>query len=338
MYRYCIILCCTTMMLFAGPSKEEKERGIIVYAYDSFVSEWGLAPKISEQFTKETDITVNFVSRGDAIATFQAARNHAADDPARPDVIIGIDNNMASQALSSGMFRSYVSPSQPHILSRFLTGMEDKLIPYDFGYLSFVYQEGGILPPESLEDLTDTRFANSIVLSDPRSSSTGLAFLFWTIVEYGDGYLDYWKRLQPSIMTIVDSWSTAYGLFTAGEAAVVLSYTTSPVYHAEFEDNYDIKATSFPEGNYLQVEYVGITSYAEHPEDAALFVDFLLSPEVQAEIPLTNIMYPVRSDIPMPASFSYAQSPEFPVVLSYQQIQENQKQWLSDWQDQMSNR
>jgi len=52
---------------------------------------------------------------------------------------------------------------------------------------------------------------------------------------YGEGYVDYWRRLAPNLLTITEGWDTAYGMFTSGEAPLVLSYTTSPAYHLQHE-------------------------------------------------------------------------------------------------------
>ena len=52
-------------------------------------------------------------------------------------------------------------------------------------------------------------------------------------------------------------WSEAYGLFTKGEAPMVLSYTTSPAYHMVAENTERYQAAAFREGHYLQIEVAG---------------------------------------------------------------------------------
>jgi thiamine transport system substrate-binding protein len=105
------------------------------------------------------------------------------------------------------------------------------------------------------------------------------------------------------VLTIAEGWSSGYGLFTAGEAPLVLSYTTSPAYHLEYEDTDRYKAAIFTDGHPLQVETAALLASAKNKANARAFLDFMVSAEFQNIIPLTNWMYPVI-DIPLPASFS----------------------------------
>ena len=47
-------------------------------------------------------------------------------------------------------------------------------------------------------------------------------------------------------MTVTPGWSEAYGLFTSGEADMVLSFTTSPAYHIIAEGDETKAAAIFP--------------------------------------------------------------------------------------------
>ena len=63
-------------------------------------------------------------------------------------------------------------------------------------------------------------------------------------------------RLSPNILTVTSGWSEAYGLFTEGEADVVLSFNTSPSYHIVAEEDETKKAAIFDEGHYPYFELV----------------------------------------------------------------------------------
>ncbi len=67
-------------------------------------------------------------------------------------------------------------------------------------------------------------------------------------VDNFDKAIDYWRELQPKILTVTKGWSEAYALFLDGEADMVLSYTTSPAYHLIAEENDHYDATVFAEG------------------------------------------------------------------------------------------
>ena len=83
---------------------------------------------------------------------------------------------------------------------------------------------------------------------------------------------------------------------------MVLSYTTSPGYHLEYEETERYKAAIFSDGHAMQIEAAGLLKNAKNKNNAKAFLDFMISPEFQNIIPLTNWMYPVI-DIPLPASF-----------------------------------
>jgi thiamine transport system substrate-binding protein len=83
---------------------------------------------------------------------------------------------------------------------------------------------------------------------------------------------------------------------------MVLSYTTSPGYHLEYEDSEQYKAAIFQDGHLMQIEAAGILKAAKNLNNAKLFLDFMLDSGFQSIIPLTNWMYTV-TDIPLPASF-----------------------------------
>jgi len=93
---------------------------------------------------------------------------------------------------------------------------------------------------------------------DPRTSTPGLGLLAWTQAVYGDNWEDYWKRLAPSILAMTPGWDTGYGLFTKGEAPLVLSYSTSPAYHKAYENSERYRALVFEEGHPLEIEMAGV--------------------------------------------------------------------------------
>ena len=92
------------------------------------------------------------------------------------------------------------------------------------------------------------------MIEDPRTSTPGLGMLLWMKAVYGDEAADKWKQLSKRILTVAPGWSEAYGLFTSGEAPMVLSYTTSPAYHEIAEDSQRYKAADIADGLYIQVE------------------------------------------------------------------------------------
>ncbi len=286
----------------------KKADGITVYAYDSFISEWGPGPEIGRLFTETTGIEVNFVSAGDAGQILQ--RLIAEKEKPVADAAVGIDNNLFRDAAAAGVFSPYAA--EPiSMVDEELRFEGDLMTPYDYGYFAFIWDSETLAdPPRSFEELADPRFRDRIIIMDPRTSTPGLGLLLWSAELYDDGLSDFWRALAPNLLTVSSGWDSGYGLFTSGEAPLVLSYTTSPAYHLEYEETERYRALLFPEGHYLQVEGAGIVEGTKNRKEAELFIDFLLSIDVQELIPLTNWMYPVRSDARLPESFRLAPEPD----------------------------
>ncbi len=312
------------------PAETPEEKVLNIYCYDSFASEWGPGPALAEAFSKATGIEINFMAPGDAVTVLSKVIMEK-EAPAG-DLLIGPDNNLLARVLAEDILVPYDPPALKGIAPELDFDKSRHLIPFDWGYFAICYDSQAISnPPRSLEDLTKPEFARSLVLMDPRTSSPGMGFLLWTVAVYGEDYLEYWQRLKDSVMTVSESWSTGYGLFTSGEAPLVLSYSTSPVYHRMWEDTERYKALEFEEGNYLQIEGAGIIKGAAHPRAARAFIDYMLSPEGQLIIASSNIMMPVLSPPDLPEAFDMAFISASPLLLNKDEIAAREKEWVQQW-------
>lgn len=307
-FSFLIMIVFCSINLYAGGRSDAETRNneVVVYAYDSFVSEWGPGPEIARRFKDETGYTVTLVSCGDAAQVLSRAiieKKHP-----RADVLLGIDNTLFDQARNAEILESYKPTGAEDAFPAELRFANDWLLtPYDWGDFSIVFDTAsGINPPKSLEDLTKSEYANKLILMDPRMSTPGAGFLAWTLVVYGDAYSDYWRRLKPSILTMAPSWDSGYGLFVSGEAPLVISYTTSPAYHLEYEESTQYQALIFTQGHVRQIEGAGLVRGAKNAPAAKAFIDFLIRTDIQSLLPLTQWMYPVSPAVPLPNSFSAA--------------------------------
>jgi thiamine transport system substrate-binding protein len=286
----------------------DAEKTLVVYTYDSFVSEWGAAPKIAPLFEKATGIKVKFLSKGDGGQLLSALI--LEKDRSEADIALGLDNFLAPKALSSGLFRAYEPAGYSAIPADLKLDPSKRLIPYDYGHFAIVWDSAKLAkPPMSLEDLTRPEYAKKLILLDPRTSTPGLGFLAWTKAVYGAGWRDYWRRLRPSVLILAPGWDQGYGLFTNGEAPLVLSYAADGAYHLEYEKTERYKALAFTDGFVKQTETAGILAKAKHPRNAELFMDFLVSAECQRELPLTQWMYPALPSVALPDSYRAAVRP-----------------------------
>jgi len=286
----------------------DPERELVVYTYDSFSSEWGPGPAIAAAFFDETGISIEFHAPGDAITTLNQLI--LEKNGSQADLVIGLDNSLLSRILDADILEPYETPLLDFLPPEYVFDKSNRLIPYDYGHFAICYDSQMLkTPPTSLEDLTSKEYEKSLVLMDPRTSTPGLGFLLWTMSAYGDRWPDYWKRLKPSILTIANGWSQGYTLLVTGEAPMVLSYGTSPVYHVEYEESSRYKAAEFSDGHLMQIEGMGILKGSEMRQEAELFIDFMLGEFSQKILAMSNIMLPVMKNVSLPTSFEAALRP-----------------------------
>jgi len=292
----------------AADSARAKE--VVVYTYDSFISEWGPGPQIEELFEKKTGLDLTWVDCGDGVQLL--SRAVLEKNNVQADVILGLDNNISKKAVEAGILSSYKPANASTLISDEIRKQlcnDWSLTPFDYSHFAMIYDTRSSVPcPKSLEDLADPVYEKKIILMDPRTSTPGLGFVAWTVSVFGTGdeLLNYWKALKPNVLTMTPGWSAGYGLFKKGEAPLVISYTTSPASHVEY-DNVDYYiAPVFEEGHSIQVEGAGVLKGAPNRSGAEAFIDFLISDEAQATLPLTQWMNPANKNVELPESYKKA--------------------------------
>ena len=305
-----------------------KAEKLTIYTYDSFVSEWGPGPIIEKQFEETYQIDLDLVAVDSAATLLNKVILEGENTKA--DIVLGLDMNLFDIAKESNLFDKHS-----------LTNLNDKInlpinweskifVPYNFGYFAFVYNNKNLkTPPKSMDELINSTKAR-IVIQDPRTSTPGLGLLTWMKALYGDDAKKNWSKLNKKIISVTKGWTDAYyNFFMSGEADIVLSYTSSPAAHIMFEENYDISASTFTEGNYISVEFAGILKSSTNKEMANNFLNFMLSDEFQSIIPSTNIMYPV-TNIKLPDAYNELEIPT-PLQLKPKDINDNKEKWIDEW-------
>ena len=275
---------------------------LTVLAPDYFGSEWGPGPAIKEGFEARCDCTLEYRT-GDVLPRLmlEGARLDA-------DAVIGLNTDMTLRARETGLFAPHGQSLDA--LTVPVDWTDDTFIPFNWGYAAWVYDKTRVdNPPASFAELV-ARDDLSLIWQDPRSSASGLALLLWVDQLYGADAAPVWKALSERTVTVTAGWSEAYGLFTDGEADMVLSYTTSPAYHIVAEEDYTKAAAIFDEGHYFMAEVAGVLAGAKQPDLAQDFMAYILSPEFQDMIAYGNWSYPaalpreswpeVMRDLPFP--------------------------------------
>jgi thiamine transport system substrate-binding protein len=281
---------------------DPRAKEVVVYTYDSFAGEWGPGAELAKNFEAASGYKLTLINCGDAVQAFNRAV--LEKDDVQADVIIGIDNNLCAKAVSSGILAKYTPADADKVIDadvRKALGDNGYLTPYDFNHFSMVYDTQSDVPaPTCIEDLTKDIYKKKIILMDPRTSTPGIGFVAWTVAVLGDKYTDFWTALKPNILTMAPGWSEGYGLFTDGEAPLVISYATDTAYHVEYDKSNRFTALLFDEGHIRQVEGYGLLKNAPNEKAAKIFMDYLISDEAQKILPLTQWMYPANKNVVLP--------------------------------------
>ena len=306
---------------------------LTVYTYESFTAEWGPGPVVKKNFEAECACEVDFVSVADGVALLNRLKLEGTSTKA--DIVLGLDTNLTAEAKATGLFAPHGEVSGVSVPGGW---SDDTFVPYDYGYFAVVYDTEKLKqPPASLKELVEGDAGQKIVIQDPRTSTPGLGLLLWVKSVYGDEAASAWAKLKGRVLTVTPGWSESYGLFTKGEAPMVLSYTTSPAYHmiAEKTDRY--QAASFSEGHYLQIEVAGITANGAKNPLSQKFLTFMTGPGFQDAVPETNWMYPAgKTDKPLDPAFDRLVKPARTLMFSPEDVAKNRKAWVDEWLGVMS--
>lgn len=314
---------------------------VTLVTHESFALSDGLL----ERFEEESGLRVEVVQQADAGALVNQLV--LTKDAPLGDLVYGVDNAFASRALDEGVVvpADLTAPALSDAAAYAVPGDDaGALTAVDLGDVCLNvdtawFAANGVPEPTTLESLLDPAYRDLVVVPDPVTSSPGLAFLLATIGAYGeDAWVDYWAGLRDNGLKVADGWSEAYYTdFTAGGGdgprPVVLSYASSPPFTVP--EGGDAPTTrALLDTCFRQVEYAGVLDGAANPEGAAQLLDFLLSDEVQADIPVSMFVYPVSSRVELPQEWAdWAPLADEPFEVAPADIAEHREQWLSTWSD-----
>tara|TARA_B100000925_G_scaffold131575_1_gene98423 strand:+ start:188 stop:1180 length:993 start_codon:yes stop_codon:yes gene_type:complete len=316
-------------ILFSLSINAHNENKLTIYTYDSFVSEWGPGPIIENIFEEKYNAEIELIAVDSAATLLNKVILEGKSSKA--DIVLGLDMNLFYEADASNIFSTHNLGDINELINLPLNWESNKFVPYNYGYFAFVYNNKNISkPPRSMEELINSTDAR-IVIQDPRTSTPGLGLLTWMKALYGNEAKNEWMKLNKKIVSVTKGWTDAYyNFFMSGEADIVLSYTTSPAAHIMFEENYDISAASFEEGNYISIEFAGILEKSKNKDLANKFLQFMLSEEFQSVIPSTNIMYPVTNIDSLPEAFNNLDIPDY-IQIDPKEIDANKEKWINEW-------
>ncbi|HYN75328.1 MAG TPA: thiamine ABC transporter substrate-binding protein [Candidatus Limnocylindria bacterium] len=316
---------------------------VTLLTHDSFA----LSESLLTDFEARTGITVKVVSGGDAGEVVNKAVLTAGNPEG--DVLFGVDTTLLTRAVDAGVFTPYRSVSLAELRPELREDTSGgRLTPVDYGDVCVNiddawFAERDLIPPRGIDDLTDPIYRDLLVVQNPATSSPGLAFLLATVARYGeDGWQPYWSALRANGVKVTNGWTEAYsgdfsGSSGEGDRPLVVSYASSPpaeiVYAAEPKPTRP-GTSVMTDGCFRQVEYAGILAGTKNVAAARAVVDWLVSPEVQADVPLSMFVFPAREDVALPKVFAdFAAVPPNPLSLPPTDIAEHREEWVDAWTD-----
>jgi thiamine transport system substrate-binding protein len=332
-----------------APGASGQPQQLTVMTHDSFA----VSEPVIQAFEQANNVKVTFLPSGDA-GTALSKAILAKNNPIA-DVFYGVDNTFLSRALTENIFEPYNSPVLADIPDQFKLDPQNDALPVDYGdvclnYDKAYFAEKNLAPPQNLEDLTKLEYKGLTVVENPATSSPGLAFLMATIGHFGtDQYLNYWKGLRANDVLVVNDWNTAYYTeFTraGGAHPIVVSYSSSPVFElisAETTGSGTATPTAqisepptaavVSDGScFRQIEFVGILQGTKNRALAEKWVDFMLSPAFQEDMPLQMYVFPVNRNAKLSDVFTkYLVNPQNPIILDPQEIAANREAWINAW-------
>ncbi|CAI1493610.1 ABC-type thiamine transport system, periplasmic component [Thermococcus nautili] len=318
-----------TSLLGARPVKAEET--LTVYSYESIE---GWMKEIIPIFEKEYGVKVRLVTFGDAgevLSKLIIEKNNP-----QADVVVGIDNSYLQKALQADILIPYKPENAKYIPEWIIKDFDPTfhLTPYDYGAIAIVYKKDVVKnPPKTFEDLTKPEWKGKLIVENPLTSSTGMAFFLWTIGVYGDKWPYYWEKLKQNDVIIVKGWGAGWEMWDKNQAPLFVSYATDPAYSACNYNDTSIGAIFLNDTAYVQIEGAGIVKGTKHLELAKEFINFLISKTAQEKLPLNQWMYPVNKEVKLPACFSYALNVSSAKVITIpsEELAKNTDKWLKEW-------
>jgi thiamine transport system substrate-binding protein len=311
------MLALASLLLAGCAPAEQIATKVTLVAHDSFaISDESIA-----EFETSSGFELEIIRAGDAGSLTN--RLVLTKDSPIADVVFGIDNTFRGVADESGI-------------------IEGDLVEVAFGDVCFNYdrvwfEERKITPPASWRDLTRPEFNSLTVVSNPLSSSPGLAFLASTVAAFGEPEFEqYWRELRDNGVRVAAGWEEAYftefsGSSGNGDYPIVLSYCSSPA--AEIREDGKSQTAALLDEGFRQTEFIGVLAGTNNPEGAAALIEFLLGESFQNTMPGLMYVYPVNPNATIPAEWAEFGPAARSTIGEELSFSTHREKWQSKWSE-----
>jgi len=301
--------------LLSGCAPASQNQVVTLVAHDSFaISDQSIA-----EFENQSGFELEIVRAGDAGSVTN--RLVLTKNAPIADVVFGIDNTFRGVAEDNGIIGGSLS--------------EVSYSDVCFNFDRIWFEQNQVEPPSSWKDLILPKYKGLTVVSNPLTSSPGLAFLATTVTAFGEeGFEDFWKELKNNSVKVAAGWEEAYftefsGSSGKGSYPIVLSYSSSPA--AEIRDDGKSQTTALLNECFRQIEYVGILVGAKNTAGAKKLIEFLLAEPFQSTMPGLMYVYPANPNAVVPEEWSKYGPPAKSTIGKNLDIQANRSSWQDKW-------
>lgn len=326
-----------------GGSSDTVDGTLSVATYSSFTGEGTAGNWLKSAFEEaHPDATVEFQTPENGINQFIQRKAEGA--PIEADIYVGLNTGelvRADEQLDEQLFATVSDrvDGSGAVKPAIQFDPDGRVVPYDTGYISLVYDEGEVDEPETFDALLEPAYEDALIAQNAQQSDPGRAFLLWTIHEKGpENHLDYWTGLADNGVQLLSDWQPAYQAYTNEEAPIVVSYSTDQVYnHGEGVDISRHQIGFLNDQGYANPEGMAQFADSDNGELARQFMSFMLSEQAQSEIAVRNVQFPAVEGVEPGGDFAeYALEPPEPVTFSYDELSGNVSDWIEAWARQIA--
>ena len=308
-----------------------------------------------DEFTNQTGYPIEIIRTDDSGGILEQLLQ--TQQAQQADLAIGLDNTYLQTALNFCLLQ----PHNANVSGISSTALEPydgpNAVPFDRGDVCLNYDETrvdgtNLTVPISLWNLTEPEWSGLTAFPSPLTSSPGRAFMSATVDYFENDEdnttdaFDWWRAMADNGAIFTTGWTEAYEIHYSGgygewveghlgDAAMTVSYCHSPGVEAFYGGNWT-KSTSLTleRSTFHQVEYAGLINGGTELEAANAFIEYLLSEEVNRDMPENNLMQSVLEDAVWPETDGYAyhtDAPKMNAEITNERIAEEMERWLSKW-------
>ena len=308
-------------------------------------------------FTNQTGYDIEVIRADDAGGILETMLQ--TQQAPQADLAVGLDNTYLQTAIDFCLLQAH-SENTSAVDSSALEPYGGPLaVPFDRGDVCLNYDESivdgtNITAPTSLWNLTEDAWKGKTAFPSPLTSSPGRAFMVATIDYFENDAdnttdaFDWWKAMAENDAIVTSGWTEAYEIHYSGgygewveghlgDAALTVSYCHSPGVEAYYSGNWT-KSTSvtLPRSTFHQIEYAGIVNGATEVEAANAFMAYLLTEEINRNMPENNLMQSVLTNATWPEADGYRYHTDEPTLnaeITVERIGAEMETWLLNWSE-----